>query len=223
MELNLDSNVVSFILLFVPIISAFSYRFFLTWNYTRFRFLTMPDLRDYLFFNSIISGIFGLPILLILGIKLQDFSLYNIFAIYHPSSIIIYPTIIAFTFVLPLALNLTINRNAPKYLMRVMEKSQDSLYMIIFNSVEKGYLVELTLTTGEIFIGFPSRTLSFRYKYIDLIPYAIANYDGETKKITSEFWVIYNQKKKFDYSRYQVSVKTEEILVAKKFNPQDYF
>ena len=115
-----------------------------------------------------------------------------------------------------------------KYLRIAIENYSDSLNLLVFDSIEKENLLELILKNGEVVVGFPVKSLNIGYKFVDLIPYAGGFYNLERNltKVTSIYWVMENGKLPLEggveYSNYKVSVKAEEILLARNFNPEVY-
>ncbi len=115
-----------------------------------------------------------------------------------------------------------------RHLRIAIENYSDSLNLLVFDSIEREDLLELILKNGEVVVGFPVKSLNIGYKFVDLIPYAGGFYNLERNltKVTSIYWAMENRRlppeRVVEYSNHIVSVKAEEILLARNFDPQVY-
>ena len=216
------------IIFIITAAAVIGYRFISICNYTKFSVNLIS--RPVIIYDSIYCGGVIFFVLYTLYLIPNNYVIFPSLSLYSigPEYIIVYFSIFAASY-LPHLLNFLIFKDEAKYLKIEMENQSDSLFLTILNSIEEGYLVELTLKNGEIFIGFPPKSLTFRYKYVDLIPYAsgICGNDTKIAKITRKYWVLYSEPggqstNPIEYSTHRISIKAEEILTARRFDPRIY-
>ena len=219
------SPIVIFIITAAAVIG---YRFISVCNYTKFSINLVS--RPVIIYDSMYCGGMIFFVLYTLYLIPNNYVIFPSLGLYAigPKYIIVYVSAI-FASYLPHLLNFFIFKDETKYLKIEMENQSDSLFLTILNSIEEGYLVELTLKNGEIFVGFLPKSLTFRYKYVDLIPYAsgICGNDTRITKITRKYWILYSElagpsTNPIEYSTHRISIMAEEILTARRFDPRIY-
>ena len=214
------------ILFIVTTAAVIGYRFISVWNYTKFSIKLDP--RPILIYDSMFCGSIVLLALYVLFLVPKYFIISSYLYYIDLDNIAVYFAVIIGIY-LPYLLNYLFFTDEIKYLKLAMKSEGDSLYLKILDAIEEKYLVELTLKNGEVFIGFPPNSLSVRYKYVDLIPYAkgICNDEAKLANVTIKYWVVYEKitEKSVDpvaYSDHKISIKAEEILTVRRFDYQVY-
>ena len=210
-------------LIAVPIVTAFGYRFITIWNYTKFSLKWGSSGHYHVLLNSSFYGFTVFFALLIWTYIIQIFIInivyfYDVIYLIIPFNASIYITAMTGMF-LPYMLNLIVKER--KHLRRAIENFGDSLNLLVFDSIERGDMLELVLKNGEVFIGFPVKTLNFGYQFVELILHADGLYNAETNstQITSRYLAVDNEPPN---EPYKVSIKAEEIVTARKFDPLVY-
>lgn len=199
----------------IPVVGAIGFLFMSAWNYTRFLIKWNVWSGYHLRLTSILFGSAALLVSYLLV-----FILNALFDVINPMSdfLALRPFFISIVLTVPLGLSLPYFLNfffdKFKHLRRTVEILGDSLWLVILDSIESKFLVELTLKNGKIFIGFPIKPLNFKYEYIDLIVYGTAYHIADLEpKLTKCF---------IETSVHKVSIKAEEILTARQFDSRVY-
>lgn len=182
------------ILFVLPITAIFGYWFMSVWNYSRFS--VKLESGYHLFYKSTFFGCIVLFILFcifwILSYMQQKFFLFDgVFNIFVSELVAGYITMILGIFS-PYLLNYFFFKDKLRYLERAMRNCGNSLYLLILESSEARFFIELTLTNGKILVGVPSEPSNVRYEYVDIITHD---------------------------NRHRISIQAKEILTARRFDP----
>ena len=203
----------------VTIVTAFGYGFIMIWNYTKFSMQWGSFGQYHVLLKSSFCGFTIFIVLLILTYIIQYFSIriiyfYDIIYLVIPLHVTIFTTVVVGVS-LPYILNLIFKKR--KHLRAAIENFSDSLNLLIFDSIERGDMIELILRNSEVYIGFPIKPLNFGYQFVELIPYAVGLYSIETNstQIISRYSVVDNESLN---EPYKLSIKVEEIVTARKFD-----
>ncbi len=82
---------------------------------------------------------------------------------------------------LPYVLNIFYSQ--AKHALIAAEGRGDLLYVTITKAIGKVVLVELTMSGGKVYIGYPSSLTDFEKKFFNLIRYANGFHDSEPKEL----------------------------------------
>lgn len=202
-------------LLIMPLIGG--YVFLSSWNFTKFKAVSDSGYR--LFFKSAFFGM-----VLLISAKIILFTLTNFMILEYIEKIVI-PTGLNLESVLAMMLGvvaphfLNIKSNADLNSKQEALNRGNQLFLTIRESLLNVELVELSMTNGKVYIGFPVG-MDLGDEYVKINPYASGYRDVETKILIITFkyeaidYMSLHEKELF------VSVKVDEIISVKIFYPE---
>ena len=214
--------------LIMPLVGG--YWFLSVWYGTRFT--VRRDSGYHLFFKTILFGVVFLFVAKILLIFLKDrIAICFDLQIFIPTELDLESTVAMILGVaLPYVLNIFYNQ--AKHALIAAEGRGDLLYVTITKAIGKVELVELTMSGGKVYIGYPSSLTGFENKFVNLIPYASGFCDSETKelKLTSRYSLALDDfarrkilyKRITSFSEISINIKVKEIISARIFYPEVY-
>ena len=219
-------------LLFIPILGG--YWFLTHWYFTKYS--ALRESGYHLFFQSAFAGILlGIPAHLI--ILVLDCSFPKIGMIWKPFvPHVYYGTAIlsvVLGFLLPFALNKCYGQEEAQ--RRTAEERGELIELIIAESLDRRKLIELSLRSGKVYIGFALRSRMIRRGESDvaLIPLGSGYRDEKTHElvITTNYAPVLKEcldpdsdLRIFDLIRedFRVVVPASEIVSARIFSPEIY-
>ena len=156
--------------LIMPLVGG--YWFLSVWYGTRFT--VRRDSGYHLFFKTILFGVVFLFVAKILLIFLKDrIAICFDLQIFIPTELDLESTVAMILGVaLPYVLNIFYNQAKHAEVVIAAEGRGDLLYVTITKAIGKVELVELTMSGGKVYIGYPSSLTGFENKFVNLIPYA---------------------------------------------------